>query len=79
MPYAIDRPYCGADSHIMETRDWIANFTDPDILARLPEMSLLKSGTKSFGTDDPIGRFERTFKGISEDAKAKFYCDTFRP
>jgi predicted TIM-barrel fold metal-dependent hydrolase len=48
MPYAIDRPYCDADSHIMETRDWIANFTDPDILARLPEMSLLKSGTKSF-------------------------------
>jgi predicted TIM-barrel fold metal-dependent hydrolase len=48
MPYAIDRPYCDADSHIMETRDWIANFTDPEILAKLPEMSLLKSGTKSF-------------------------------
>ncbi len=48
MPYATDRPYCDADSHIMETRDWIANFTDPDIVARLPEMSLLKSGTKSF-------------------------------
>jgi predicted TIM-barrel fold metal-dependent hydrolase len=48
MPYATDRPYCDADSHIMETRDWIANFTDPDILAKLPEMSLLKSGTKSF-------------------------------
>jgi predicted TIM-barrel fold metal-dependent hydrolase len=48
MPYATNRPYCDADSHIMETRDWIANFTDPDILAKLPEMSLLKSGTKSF-------------------------------
>jgi predicted TIM-barrel fold metal-dependent hydrolase len=48
MPYATDRPYCDADSHIMETRDWIANFTDPDILAKLPEMSLLKAGTKSF-------------------------------
>ena len=48
MTYATNRPYCDADSHIMETRDWIANFTDPEILSRLPEMSLLKSGTKSF-------------------------------
>ena len=48
MTYATNRPYCDADSHIMETRDWIANFTDPEILAKLPEMSLLKSGTKSF-------------------------------
>jgi uncharacterized protein len=48
MPYATNRPYCDADSHILETRDWIANFTDPEILPKLPEMSLLKSGTKSF-------------------------------
>ena len=48
MTYATNRPYCDADSHIMETRDWIARFADPEILAKLPEMSLLKSGTKSF-------------------------------
>jgi predicted TIM-barrel fold metal-dependent hydrolase len=48
MTYATNRAYCDADSHIMETRDWIANFTDPEIKAKLPEMSLLKSGTKSF-------------------------------
>ena len=48
MTYATNRPYCDADSHIMETRDWIAKFADPEILAKLPEMSLLKSGTKSF-------------------------------
>jgi uncharacterized protein len=48
MTYATNRPYCDADSHIMETRDWIANFTDADIRAKLPEMSLLKAGTKSF-------------------------------
>jgi predicted TIM-barrel fold metal-dependent hydrolase len=48
MTYATDRPYCDADSHIMETRDWIARFADPQIRAKLPEMSLLKSGTKSF-------------------------------
>ena len=48
MTYATNRPYCDADSHIMETRDWVANFADPEIRAKLPEMSLLKSGTKSF-------------------------------
>jgi uncharacterized protein len=48
MTYATNRPYCDADSHIMETRDWIADFTDPELRAKLPEMSLLKSGTKSF-------------------------------
>ena len=48
MTYAINRRYCDADSHIMETRDWIARFADPEILPKLPEMSLLKSGTKSF-------------------------------
>jgi predicted TIM-barrel fold metal-dependent hydrolase len=48
MTYATNRPYCDADSHIMETRDWVANFTDPEVRAKLPEMSLLKSGTKSF-------------------------------
>jgi predicted TIM-barrel fold metal-dependent hydrolase len=30
------------------------------------------------GTDDPIGRFERTFTGISEEAKAKFYSENFQ-
>src|SRR3984885_4629787 len=48
MAYATNPFYCGADSHIMETRDWIANFTDVDIRAKLPEMNLQISGTKSF-------------------------------
>src|SRR5579859_2523507 len=30
------------------------------------------------GTDDPIGRFERTFGGITEDAKNKFYSENFQ-
>jgi predicted TIM-barrel fold metal-dependent hydrolase len=30
------------------------------------------------GTDDPIGRFERTFKDISEADKEKFYCSNFQ-
>jgi predicted TIM-barrel fold metal-dependent hydrolase len=48
MTYAANRLYCDADSHIMETRDWVAKFADPEVRAKLPEMSLLKSGTKSF-------------------------------
>jgi predicted TIM-barrel fold metal-dependent hydrolase len=30
------------------------------------------------GTDDPIGRFERTMEGVSEVARAKFYNGNFR-
>jgi hypothetical protein len=30
------------------------------------------------GTDDPIGRFERTLRGISDEDKGKFYCENFR-
>jgi hypothetical protein len=30
------------------------------------------------GTDDPIGRFERTFKEVGEEQKSKFYCENFR-
>jgi predicted TIM-barrel fold metal-dependent hydrolase len=48
MTYATNRPYCDADSHIMETQDWVAKYTDPEIRQKLPAMSLLKSGTKSF-------------------------------
>ncbi len=48
MTYATNRPYCDADSHIMETQDWVAKYTDPEIRQKLPTMSLLKSGTKSF-------------------------------
>jgi len=38
MTYAANRFYCDADSHIMETRDWVANFADPEVRAKLPEM-----------------------------------------
>jgi predicted TIM-barrel fold metal-dependent hydrolase len=48
MTYAANRFCCDADSHILETKDWIANFADPAVRDKLPEMSLVKSGTKSF-------------------------------
>src|SRR5258708_2565606 len=67
MTYATKRPYCDADSHIMETRDWIANFTDPEIRRKLPEMSLLKSGTKSFEviTEAVEKQKQRTARGAA--------------
>jgi hypothetical protein len=30
------------------------------------------------GTDDPIGRFERTFRGITEEQKEMFYSSNFQ-
>jgi predicted TIM-barrel fold metal-dependent hydrolase len=30
------------------------------------------------GTDDPIGRFERTIKDVPEEAKSKFYSANFQ-
>jgi len=67
MTYATDRLYCDADSHIMETKDWIANFTDPDILGKLPEMSLVKSGTKSFEViNDAVAKQkQRAARGVA--------------
>ena len=48
MPYAADRTYCDADSHIMETVDWVSRHADPEVRAKLPEMSLIKSATATF-------------------------------
>ncbi len=35
MPYAQGRRYCDADSHIMEPRNWLTPFADPNIRTRL--------------------------------------------
>src|SRR5438105_9092969 len=48
MPYASNRIYCDADSHIMETVDWVAKHADPGIRAKIPPLNLSKSGTKSY-------------------------------
>lgn len=48
MPYGSNRLYCDADSHIMETVDWIDRHVDADIRPRLPQLSLAKSATATF-------------------------------
>ena len=43
-----------------------------------PELFLFSSDyPHPEGTDDPIGRFERTFEGVDDDAKAGFYHRNF--
>jgi uncharacterized protein len=48
MTYATNRRYCDADSHIMETVDWIEKHADPQVRAKLPGLNLVKAGTATF-------------------------------
>jgi len=48
MPYSASRTCCDADSHIMETVDWVARHADPAIRERLPGLNLAKSSAKSY-------------------------------
>jgi hypothetical protein len=44
MPYAEGRIYNDADSHIMETRDWLASYIDPRLRDRLPAPDFARTG-----------------------------------
>ena len=50
MVYAAHRVCYDADSHILETLDWVSKFADPDIRERLPPLALGAAGnaTTSF-------------------------------
>jgi uncharacterized protein len=48
MPYGTNRRYCDADSHIMETVDWVEKHADPDVRKKLPELNLVKAGSATF-------------------------------
>ena len=65
MTYGTNRRFCDADSHIMETVDWVDRHADPEIRAKLPPLSLAKSATASFNfIDDAVARQkERAAKG----------------
>jgi hypothetical protein len=43
MTYAA-RVCCDADSHIMETLDWVTRFADPEVRERLPPLALGAAG-----------------------------------
>ncbi len=44
MPYAEGRVFNDADSHIMETRDWMTRYADPGIRERLAPLDLTSGG-----------------------------------
>jgi predicted TIM-barrel fold metal-dependent hydrolase len=73
MPYANNRVYCDADSHIMETEDWLSRFADASIANDLPAISLAKSGTKSFDfiNDAVLKQRERAQQGVAIDNVVK--------
>jgi hypothetical protein len=44
MSYATGRVYCDADSHLMETPDWLVGYADSKLRGRLLPLSLGKAG-----------------------------------
>jgi len=57
MTYAKSQVMLDADSHIMETPDWIARHADPEIRDRLPPLGLGKAGGATYQMiDDAVGR-----------------------
>src|SRR5271170_2124999 len=44
MPYAEGRVYNDADSHIMETENWLASYADPAIRERIPPPDFARTG-----------------------------------
>ena len=66
MPYAEGRTYNDADSHIMETRDWLASYIDPRLRDRLPPPDFSRTGRMA----DAIGkvRDEKHWKSVNLEA-----------
>jgi predicted TIM-barrel fold metal-dependent hydrolase len=44
MPYAQGRIFNDADSHIMETQDWLISYADPDVRAKLHPLAIGSGG-----------------------------------
>ena len=44
MSYATGRAFCDADSHLMETPDWLVRYAEPHLRDRLLPLSLGKGG-----------------------------------
>ena len=44
MPYAEGRTFNDADSHIMETQDWLISYADPDVRAKLRPLAIGSGG-----------------------------------
>jgi predicted TIM-barrel fold metal-dependent hydrolase len=73
MTYATNRRYCDADSHIMETVDWVEKHADPAIRERLPKLALSKAGGANFTFID-----EAVAKQQDRAARGKVHTDVVR-
>src|SRR5262245_59374222 len=56
MPYVEGRVVHDADSHVMETPDWLVRFADPSIRERVPSLHL---ATTKPGEDRLVAHFAR--------------------
>jgi hypothetical protein len=67
MPYAEGRTYHDADSHVIETREWLAGYIDPRLHDRLPPPDFTATGRMA----DWIGKPHDAAHGASVNLKAK--------
>ena len=51
MPYAEGRTFNDADSHVMETSDWLATYADPKIRRILPKPDFARTGRMAEAID----------------------------
>lgn len=73
MPYAHRPDIFDADTHMMETPDWVARFADPDIRPRLaPFLDGREDGLKT--VTDALDGFERrrTDAAVRAEAETQF-------
>ena len=68
MPYAEGRIYNDADSHIMETFDWLISYADPKVRDRIKPMSVQMAGGKA--TADLVGALPGIIERRRHDADA---------
>ena len=73
MPYGSNRRFCDADSHIMETVDWVSRHADADVKAKLPPLGLSKSATATYDFIDAA-----VAKQKDREARGKVHTDVVR-
>jgi predicted TIM-barrel fold metal-dependent hydrolase len=74
MPYAEGRVYNDADSHIMETKDWLASYADPKIRPHLAPLDLTSAGGKA--TDELVERLPAIIQRRRVDPAAMARAET---
>src|ERR1700719_3506416 len=71
MPYAEGRLFNDADSHVMETHDWMTRYADPGIRERLAPLDLTSGGV-AYQVEQAVRAAEsrKTNRGAVAEAEA---------